>query len=562
MKYNNAKALGENGQAGTKRMSPARSTRAMGDADGGASNSVRRHIGATRKMRVVIVDDQATNLRIMRHLALGLAETGEVETFADPLVALAAVKMDPPDLVVSDYNMPNMDGAAFVAALRALPDFSDIPIVIVTIYEDRDFRYKALQAGASDFLLSPIDHQEFRIRLRNLLQLREHQRVVRNRALSLERKLVEDSNNFAASLRELEERLKQLIDAVPAMISVSNTERRYLYVNESWCDTYGIAREDAIGQRPEELFSAEHSEALARVDGPVLASGASVEQVEEEIRDRTGARKVLFSSKLPMRDPAGAVNGIISVSLDMTSRKRAEEQLISAMWRAETSERAKRAFLSQMSHELRTPLNAIIGFSEMIANAVFGPVAPERYGAYAADIRDSARSLLEMVTHILAQADQEQVPLEPRGEPVELPAVAMDAAQTVRERRGAAAHILCRIEPGLPAIRGDRRMIERILVDLLDHMVVLAGLDCEFVLSVKLGIALGAEIEIYANPPAAERTGAVAFAGELPEVPLVRALVDLHGGTLLLANRGLGQLYARVILPAWRMLGAPETPGA
>ena len=44
----------------------------------------------------------------------------------------------------------------------------------------------------------------------------------------------------------------------------------------------------------------------------------------------------------------------------------AEEQLLSAMWRAEASERAKRAFLSQMSHELRTPLNAILGYSEML----------------------------------------------------------------------------------------------------------------------------------------------------------------------------------------------------
>jgi len=42
----------------------------------------------------------------------------------------------------------------FVAALRELPDCSEIPIVIVTIYEDKDFRYKALQAGATDFLLS------------------------------------------------------------------------------------------------------------------------------------------------------------------------------------------------------------------------------------------------------------------------------------------------------------------------------------------------------------------------------------------------------------------------
>ncbi len=503
----------------------------------------------------MIVDDQPSNLRIMKQLALGMVEGGNVEAFADPALALTAARENPPDLVVSDYNMPGMDGAAFVAALRTLPECGDIPIVIVTIYEDKEFRYNALQAGATDFLLSPIDHQEFRIRLHNLLQLREHQRAVRNHARSLERKIVEDSNNFLANIQELEGRLTQLIDAVPALISVSNTERQFLYVNEAWCDTYGLMRVYAIGRKPEELFSAEHSYALTQADQAVLKSGTTINQVEEEIRGATGERKVLFTTKLPLRDANDRICGIITVSLDMTSRKLAEEQLMSAMWRAEASERAKRAFLSQMSHELRTPLNAILGFSEVIAEEVFGPVNPPRYQSYAEDIRGSAAHLLEMVTHILSQADEEHVPLEARGEPVQLHSAALAAAQVVRERRGAAARILCRIEPNVPPIRGDRRMIERIFVDLLDHLVVVAGLECEFVVSVRLAADRDAELEIFTNPQGVDRQGGGQMV-DLPEVPLVRALVDLHGGALTMVNRGSGALYARVVLPAWRTLAS------
>ncbi len=162
-----------------------------------------------------------------------------------------------------------------------------------------------------------------------------------------------------------------------------------------------------------------------------------------------------------------------------------------------------------------------------------------------------------MVTHILAQADEEHVPLEPRGEPVQLHSVALEAAQVVRERRGAAARILCRIEPNVPPIRGDRRMIERIFIDLLDHLAVLAGLECEFVISVKLAADRGAELEIYANQQSADRfQPSNAPTIDLPEVPLVRALVDLHGGSLTMTNRGNGALYARVVLPAWRTLAA------
>jgi PAS domain S-box-containing protein len=533
-------------------MSPARTSSA-------ATNLARTRLTAQYKMRIMIVDDQPSNLRIMKQLALGLTDGGDVDTFPDPALALEAAKTNPPDLVVSDYSMPSMDGAAFVAALRELPECSEIPIVIVTIYEDKDFRYKALQAGATDFLLSPIDHQEFRIRLRNLLQLREHQRTVRNHALSLERKIVEDNYNFTVNIQELEGRLTQLIDAVPALISVSNVRRQYLYVNQAWSDTYGIDRSHAIGRMPEELFAAEHSYALSQADQSVLTNGVTINQVEEEIRGAAGDRKVLFTTKLPLRDAAGdKISGIITVSLDMTSRKLAEEQLLSAMWRAEASERAKRAFLAQMSHELRTPLNAILGFSQVISEEVFGPVTPPRYQSYAHDIKSSAAHLLEMVTHILAQADEEHVPLEPRGEPVQLHSVALEAAQVVRERRGAAARILCRIEPNVPPIRGDRRMIERIFIDLLDHLAVLAGLECEFVISVKLAADRGAELEIFANQQAGDRYQPTAAANsvDLPEVPLVRALVDLHGGQLTMTNRGNGALYARVVLPAWRTLAA------
>ena len=61
--------------------------------------------------------------------------------------------------------------------------------MVVTVYEDREFCYRALEAGATDFLLSPVDHLEFRARARNLLTLRRQQRLLADRAADLERAL-------------------------------------------------------------------------------------------------------------------------------------------------------------------------------------------------------------------------------------------------------------------------------------------------------------------------------------------------------------------------------------
>ena len=85
--------------------------------------------------------------------------------------------------------MPEMDGASFVRALRSRPALVDVPIIVITVYQDREFCYRALEAGATDFLLSPVDHLEFRARARNLLTLRRQQLLLAERAADLEREL-------------------------------------------------------------------------------------------------------------------------------------------------------------------------------------------------------------------------------------------------------------------------------------------------------------------------------------------------------------------------------------
>ena len=121
--------------------------------------------------------------------------------------------------------MPGMDGADFVRAFRALPGARDVPVVVVTVYEDRSYCYQALEAGATDFLLSPVDHVEFRARARNLLTLRKQQKLLEQRTHELRRELVSSSEQHEAALRASELRLRRLIDTVPAIISAVDAQR-------------------------------------------------------------------------------------------------------------------------------------------------------------------------------------------------------------------------------------------------------------------------------------------------------------------------------------------------
>jgi len=180
---------------------------------------------------IVIVDDRVTNRRILSRLASELDSKPDVETFGDPVLALGWLERNEPDLVVTDFKMPNLDGAEFVQSLRLLPTCSDVPVIVVTAYEDKGFRYEALNSGATDFLLSPVDHKEFRARARNLLTLRYQQCLLKRRAAQLQDKLERSNRLHSVALKESEEKLRLVMNTIPAMISATNAEHRYVFMN-------------------------------------------------------------------------------------------------------------------------------------------------------------------------------------------------------------------------------------------------------------------------------------------------------------------------------------------
>ncbi|MCP3870483.1 MAG: response regulator [Gammaproteobacteria bacterium] len=147
---------------------------------------------------------------ILEELVRSIDQDINVESFSDPVIALRWAKENPHDLVITDYKMPHMDGVEFTHWLRQIPSCCDVPVVIITCVDDKSIRYKALEAGATDFLTKPIDHYECRARCRNLLQLRKQQGIIRDRAYWLEQEVFNKTNEV--ELRE-KETLKRLARA-------------------------------------------------------------------------------------------------------------------------------------------------------------------------------------------------------------------------------------------------------------------------------------------------------------------------------------------------------------
>ena len=304
---------------------------------------------------VAILDDRATNRHIFARLAASIEPGISVRTFDDPVVALEWLSANTPDLVITDFKMPNLDGAEFTQRFRELPECADVPVVVITVYDERSFRLSALEAGATDFLHSPVDHSEFVTRARNLLKLRKQQILLQSRAHTLERELIESEQTREAALRDSRERLAQIIDTVPAMISASDRHGRCVFINACHADAHGVESTEVAGKSTAAIFGADRAERSGKLDRLVFETRKPLPSFEEEIVDSGGNRRALLTTKSPLRDLAGEIVNVVTTSLEITDRKRAERHLLHLAHHDSLTDLPNRTLLT---HRLRSELQA------------------------------------------------------------------------------------------------------------------------------------------------------------------------------------------------------------
>lgn len=503
---------------------------------------------------IVIVDDRVTNRRILCELAATLESGAEIHSFENPAQVLDWLKNNnTPDLVITDYKMPHMDAAEFIRRFRHLPGCFDIPVMVITVYEDREYRYKALEAGATDFLLSPVDHHEFRVRSLNLLALRRQQQIIKNRAYSLEQKLAQDHRQMEAALQESQDRLRSVIDAVPAMIYACDADQRFVFVNSCAADFAGQPPESLIGQRPRDVFGCGFGETSEALDLKVFNIRKTLSAYEKTLVDSEAKERVMLTTKRPLLSAHGMVQLVVTAALDITARKEAEIALINAKDQAEAANRAKSDFLANMSHELRTPLNAIIGFAEVMSNETLGPIGSPRYQQYASDISGSGTHLLGIINDLLDLSKIEAGRMALDESDVDIRAVLEQVRQLVQERAEAAGLSFTIDAPaGLPLLRADATKVKQVLLNVIGNAVKFTPDGGHVSIDVSLTPERSLRLEVSDSGigmteneinVAVSRFGQVqgrmtrSHEGAGLGLPLAVSLVELHEGMLTIHSR-------------------------
>lgn len=151
---------------------------------------------------VVVLDDQSTGRLILAEVIKGINKNINIAMFSNPLEALEYVRTMPVDLILTDYKMPVMDGIETVKQLRRMFNYQELPIVMTTVVDDREIRYRAFEAGATDFLIRPVDPIECRARCQNLINLRQQYIINSNHARVLQERVDEVTRELR--LREVD----------------------------------------------------------------------------------------------------------------------------------------------------------------------------------------------------------------------------------------------------------------------------------------------------------------------------------------------------------------------
>ena len=222
-----------------------------------------------------------------------------------------------------------------------------------------------------------------------------------------------------------------------------------------------------------------------------------------------------------------------------------------AMTRAEAANQAKSEFLANMSHELRTPLNAINGFSEIMANELFGPLGDAKYKGYAGDILKSGQHLLSLINDILDMAKIEAGKLTLHYEEVSLKEVVDDAARLMRGKIEEAGLKLAIDAAPLPHIEADHRGLKQVILNLISNAVKFTPEGGDIVVSlsqmddqrvrvavIDTGIGIAPEdLARLARPfEQVEGQHSKTTQGTGLGLALTKSLIELHGGELVMES--------------------------
>ncbi len=293
----------------------------------------------TDRPRILVAEDNADMRQGLRGI---LKESFEVDLVTDGKKALQNISVQPPDLVIADVMMPQLDGLSLLKQLRANPQTAFIPVILLSALGEENHRIEGWEGGADDYLVKPFSAREL------LARITTHLKRAKKR-----KEIFETEKNHQMQLT-------QLADAMPQIVWSALPDGTIDYYNKRWYDYTGLREKN---QAWSSILHPDDEKACGEKWSTALQTGEAYE-IEYRLRDqRTQAYRWFLGRALPVKNEQGQIVRWYGTCTDIHDRKVAEEKLKETAELLTKSNKELERFAYTASHDLQEPLCTIASFA-------------------------------------------------------------------------------------------------------------------------------------------------------------------------------------------------------
>jgi PAS domain S-box-containing protein len=504
--------------------------------------------------RILVVDDDADNRQI---LARRLEREGfTAVTDASGGGALERLAREQFDLVLLDLSMPGMNGFQVLERMKAEHTLEEIPVIVLSAFDDQDNVVRSIEMGAEDFLGKPFDPVVLRARIGAVLRRRRAE----------------------AERAEIAERLKLLLESTGEGVFGQDREGRCTFVNRAALAMLGLTQADLLGR---DLHAVIHR---LKPDGsPYPAEECPIRAVLRTGEARSGQDEMLVradGSMFPIEYSAhpiergGRQDGVVVTFTDISERKQAEERLL---------ESAKLEGLGVLAggiaHDFNNILTGILGNASLVLDTI--PAGHENHTLLTEVVAAGERAA-DLTRQMLAFAGKGQFVIEP----VDLSKAIQNMAELLGATLPKGVRLSLKLANDLPPVHADAQQIQQLTFNLVINAGEAIG-DRPGTVTISTGIRdfpegappeppfgslypgrhvfaavedTGSGMDAATRARAFEPFFSTKFTGRGLGLAAAMGIARVHGGAIRVATRpGEGSRF-EVLLPAMRRQAIPLPP--